>query len=146
MKIMKTAFLSGMFLLISCVLGACQNNNAKIISSNEADYFTVVVKKDEGAEDTTSGKDPTQIKYLLGNIESLFGNSTNGSTFSDTEITDQEKAYGYQVVFYKEDKVVQEITISQKNKVTVDKENYTIGTNKEKDLDNLKKHLLTITQ
>lgn len=146
MKIMKTAFLSGMFLLISCVLGACQNNNAKIISSNEADYFTVVVKKDEGAEDTTSGKDPGEIKRLLGNIESLFGNSTNGSTFSDTEITDQEKTYGYQVVFYKEDKVVQEITISQKNNVTVDKENYTIGTNREKDLDNLKKHLLTITQ
>ena len=50
------------------------------------------------------------------------------------------------MVFYKADKVVQEITISQKNKVTVNKESYTIGTDREKDLDNLKKHLLTITQ
>ena len=50
MKLLKTAFLSGMFLLISCILGACQNNNAKIISSNEVDSFTVVVKKDEGTE------------------------------------------------------------------------------------------------
>jgi hypothetical protein len=48
--------------------------------------------------------------------------------------------------FYKNNNVVQEIQISKVNKVTIDKEEFMIGKEKENELDSLKNHLLLVAK
>lgn len=141
----KFTFLLGVFFITLVLIGGCKKNEVNIVSSDEVNQADVVVKTNKGTEKKATVNDSKEIQRLLGNIESIFNNSDNISLFSDTEISEQEKQYSYQVKFYKEDSLIQEMNI-QENKVTLDKENYTIDSDKGKELDNLKKHLLTISQ
>ena len=50
------------------------------------------------------------------------------------------------IKFYKNNNVVQEIQISKVNKVTIDKEEFMIGKEKENELDSLKNHLLLVAK
>ena len=145
LKKRKFTFLLGIFFITLFLIGGCKKNDVHIVSSDEVEQADVVVKTDEGTEKKATVNDSEEIQRLLGNIESIFNHSDNISLFSDMELSEQEKQYNYQVKFYKENNLIQEINI-QANKVTLDKESYTIDSDKEKELDNLKKHFLSITQ
>lgn len=61
-------------------------------------------------------------------------------------LTSKQKRFNYQIKFYKNNNVVQEIQISKVNKVTIDKEEFMIGKEKENELDSLKNHLLLVAK
>ena len=62
------------------------------------------------------------------------------------KLTSKQKRFNYQIKFYKNNNVVQEIQISKVNKVTIDKEEFMIGKEKENELDSLKNHLLLVAK
>ncbi len=69
----------------------------------------------------------------------------NAQNFS-MKLTPSQSQFNYQIVFYKKDKIVYNIEISNGNKVVINKEEYLIKENKESELNSLKNHLLSVVQ
>ncbi|EGO7898087.1 hypothetical protein FGV13_002667, partial [Enterococcus faecalis] len=64
----------------------------------------------------------------------------------DIELTPDQKKYDYKIDFYNNGEVVQEVEISQVNKLKIDKEEYTIKEDREKELNSLKNHVLSVVR
>ncbi|ENZ5546161.1 hypothetical protein [Enterococcus hirae] len=89
---------------------------------------------------------PIFLKTLIGNLNVLFNKSDQHAQRYDMKLTSKQKRCNYQIKFYKNNNVVQEIQISKVNKVTIDKEEFMIGKEKENELDSLKNHLLLVAK
>lgn len=144
----KNKLLIIMVVSISCLifLGACKKTSNPVISADKVDKVVIFVKDDKGTEHSCEGQDSNFLKTLLGNINLLFDKSDTSAQRFDMELTSEQKKFKYQIKFYKENKVVQDIQVSQENKVTIDRDKFTIGEDKEKELNSLKNHLLLVTE
>ncbi|EMF0247144.1 hypothetical protein NSX98_002674 [Enterococcus hirae] len=136
--------LFSMFYLL--FLGACKQKNDPVVSLEEVDKAVIFVKDDEGKEKSWKATDPNFLKTLVGNLNVLFNKSDQHAQRYDIKLTSKQKRFNYQIKFYKNNNVVQEIQISKVNKVTIDKEEFMIGKEKENELDSLKNHLLLVAK
>ncbi|HCM90618.1 MAG TPA: hypothetical protein DIS85_12030 [Vagococcus sp.] len=126
-------------------LSACKKTSNPVISADKVDKAVIFVKDDKGKEHSWEGQDSNFLKTLLGNINLLFDKSDTNAQRFDMDLTSEQKIFKYQIKFYKENKVVQDIQVSKNNKVTIDRDKFTIGEDKEKELNSLKNHLLLVT-
>ncbi|MGN8982786.1 hypothetical protein ACTNBL_10790 [Enterococcus villorum] len=133
-----------MFYLL--LLGACKQKSNPVVSLEKVDKVVILVKDDEGKEKNWKATDPNFLKTLIGNLNVLFDKSDKNAQRYDMKLTSKQKRFNYQIKFYKNNDIVQDIQISQVNKVTIDKEKFTIGKEKENELDSLKNHLLLVAK
>jgi hypothetical protein len=136
--------LFSMFYLL--LLGACKQKSNPVVSLEKVDKVVILVKDDEGKEKNWKATDPNFLKTLIGNLNVLFDESDKNAQRYDMKLTSKQKRLNYQIKFYKNNDIVQDIQISQVNKVTIDKEKFTIGKEKENELDSLKNHLLLVAK
>ncbi|EOH88949.1 hypothetical protein BH747_03510 [Enterococcus villorum] len=136
--------LFSMFYLL--LLGACKQKSNPVVSLEKVDKVVILVKDDEGKEKNWKATDPNFLKTLIGNLNVLFDKSDKNAQRYDMKLTSKQKRFNYQIKFYKNNDIVQDIQISQVNKVTIDKEKFTIGKEKENELDSLKNHLLLVAK
>lgn len=133
-----------MFYLL--LLGACKQKSNPVVSLEKVDKVVILVKDDEGKEKNWKATDPNFLKTLIGNLNVLFDESDKNAQRYDMKLTSKQKRLNYQIKFYKNNDIVQDIQISQVNKVTIDKEKFTVGKEKENELDSMKNHLLLVAK
>ena len=123
------------YVVLMCLtfLSACKNSSVSVVSPNQVDEVTISIKNNQGQLQQWVGQDPNFLKALLGNINLLFNESDKNALPFGLELSDKQR------------KVVQEITISQKNEVTIDMDTVIIE-DKEKELNSLKSQLILVTQ
>ena len=107
------------------------------MSLNQVDEVTISIKNNQGQLQQCIGQDPNFLKALLGNINLLFNESDKNALPFGIELSDKQREFDDKIKFYSQRKVVQEITISQKNEVTIDMDTV-IMEDKEKELNSLK--------
>lgn len=83
---------------------------------------------------------------MIGNINATLGEKDENTQNFDIELTPDQKKYDYKIDFYNNGEVVQEVEISQVNKLKIDKEEYTIKEDREKELNSLKNHVLSVVR
>lgn len=132
-------------ILCSILLGACKSNNVSIVSADQVDRVSIYVKDDQGQIQEWVAQDPNFLKSLLGNIKLLFNESDRDSLPFGLDLLETQKEFDYKIEFYNQDQMVQEINISQRNVVTVDKDEFIIE-DKEKELNSLKSQLILVTR
>lgn len=126
-------------------LVACKQNTSTVVSKDEVDKAIILVKDNADQERKWTAQDQNFLKTLLGNINLLFVDSDENAQRFDMELTpEQRDQFEYHIKLYKKDKLVQEIKISNRNNVDIDKENFVIK--KDKELDSLKSHLLLVVE
>ncbi|MGX6979099.1 hypothetical protein ACWN8V_07550 [Vagococcus elongatus] len=126
-------------------LVACKQSTNTVVSIDEVDKAIILVKDNEDQERKWTAQDQNFLKTLLGNINLLFDESDENAQRFDMELTpEQRDQFEYHINFYKKDKLVQEIKISNRNNVDIGKENFVIK--KDKELDSLKSHLLLVAE
>lgn len=127
------------------LLNVYTHNSSPVVSIDKVDKVIIWVKDDKGQKREWKAQDPNFFKTLLGNLNLVFGNSNKNAQRFDSELTSKQKEFEYQIRFYKGDNIIQDIKISHGDKVNLDKKEFTIGKEKEKELDSLKYHLLMVT-
>lgn len=127
-------------------LSACHQKGTPIISADKLDKAVILIKDDQGKERTWEASDLSFLKALLGNLNLVFGKDDKSAQRFDTPLTAKEKAFTYQITFYKSDKVVQTIHMSQTKNITVDKKQFTVKETDRQALDSLKQHLLVVAK
>ena len=127
-------------------LSACHQKRTPIISADKLDKAVILIKDDQGRERTWEASDLSFLKALLGNLNLVFGKDDKSAQRFDTPLTAKEKAFTYQITFYKSDKVVQTIHMSQTKNITVDKKQFTVKETDRQALDSLKQHLLVVAK
>lgn len=137
----KTIVILSFFFLFLLLLSSCKKNNINIVPES-VDEIRVTVTNNMGESKKFTVTDKKEIERLSIKIHMVFGDKKK-SWFVAKELTENEKNFKYQLKFYKSTKLIQEIIISQNNNLSIDNEKIIID--KEKELDNLKKHLLAIT-
>lgn len=141
----KIVTLLNIFLFFFLLLSACKKNDIDIISPDKIDKVKVIVTDNTGKIKKFTVTDTKEIERLSIKIKMILGKSKNTSWFADKKITEKERMFKYQINFYKSNTLIQEIKISKNNELSVNEEKIIIDKEKEKELDNLKKHLLVIT-
>lgn len=127
-------------------LSACHQNGTPIISADKLDKAVILIKDDQGKERTWEASDPSFLKALLGNLNLVFGKDDKNAQRFDTPLTVKEKVFTYQITFYKSDKVIQIIHMSQTEDITVDRKQFTVKGTDRQALDSLKQHLLVVAK
>ncbi|EOT39894.1 hypothetical protein [Enterococcus columbae] len=141
--IKKVPVLLNIFFLFFLLLSSCKKNNIDIVSPDNVDEIKVTVTNTMGDVKMFTVTDKKEIERLSIKIHMVFGETKKTSWFVAKELTENEKNFKYQLKFYKSTKMIQEIIISQNNKLSVDSEKIIVD--RERELNNLKKHLLAIT-
>lgn len=128
------------------VLTSCKQTNDPIITADKVDKVVILVKADNEKDRSWEAEDQNFLKALIGNIKATLGKKDENKQNFDIELTPDQKKYDYKIDFYNNGEVVQEVEISQVNKLTIDKEEYTIKEDREKELDSLKSHVLSVVR
>ena len=128
------------------VLTSCKQTNDPIITADKVDKVVILVKADNEKDRSWEAEDQNFLKTLIGNIKATLGKKDENTQNFDIELTPDQKKYDYKIDFYNNGEVVQEVEISQVNKLTIDKEEYTIKEDREKELDSLKSHVLSVVR
>ncbi|MFS1030054.1 hypothetical protein ACFC89_15605 [Enterococcus casseliflavus] len=143
----KCRFFIVLFLMVYMVLmAACKQSNTPVISSSDVDKVIILVKTDQETELKWKAEDLNFLKKFVGNINLVFGQNDENTQRFDRTLTEKQKKVEYQVEFYNKSKIIQDIKISEGNKLTIDKKEYTIDEKKENALDSLKNLLLTVAR
>lgn len=135
-----------LFVICLVILSACKGNTPPIISVDEVDKVKIVVKDGSGQDKHWEAEDQNFLKTLIGNVNLLFVKKDENAQNFSMKLTPSQSQFNYQIVFYKKDKIVYNIEISNGNKVVINKEEYLIKENKESELNSLKNHLLSVVQ
>lgn len=145
---MKRSKLVLMMLSIAYLLflTACKQTNNPVITADKVDKVVILVKDDNEKDRTWEAEDQNFLKTLIGNVNAVIGKKNENTQSFDMELTPKQKKYDYKIKFYKNGEVVQNIEISQENKLTIDKEEYTIKEDREKELNSLKNHILSVVK
>jgi len=145
---MKRSKLVLMMLSIAYLLflTACKQTNNPVITEDKVDKVVILVKDDNEKDRTWEAEDQNFLKTLIGNVNAVIGKKNENTQSFDMELTPKQKNYDYKIKFYKNGEVVQNIEISQENKLTIDKEEYTIKEDREKELNSLKNHILSVVK
>lgn len=138
----KTFIILNFFFLFLLLLSSCKKNNINIVPPESVDEIRVTVTNNIGEPKSFTVTDKKELERLSIKIHMVFGDKKT-SQFVAKELTENERNFKYQLKFYKSTKMIQEIIISKNNNLSIDNEKIIID--KEKELDNLKKHLLAIT-
>lgn len=128
------------------LMAACKQSNTPVISSSDVDKVIILVKTDQETELKWKAEDLNFLKKFVGNINLVFGQNDENTQRFDRTLTEKQKKVEYQVEFYNKSKIIQDIKISEGNKLTIDKKEYTIDEKKENALDSLKNLLLTVAR
>lgn len=145
---MKRSKLVLMMLSIAYLLflTACKQTNNPVITADKVDKVVILVKDDNEKDRTWEAEDQNFLKMLIGNVNAVIGKKNENTQSFDMELTPKQKNYDYKIKFYKNGEVVQNIEISQENKLKIDKEEYTIKEDREKELNSLKNHILSVVK
>lgn len=123
-----------------------KDETPKMDYADKIDKAVILIKDDQGKERTWEASNPSFLKALLGNLNLVFGKDDKSAQRFDTPLTENEKAFTYQITFYKTDKVIQTVHMSQTKDITVDKAQFTVKKTDKQALDNLKQHLLVVAK
>ncbi|SLM87031.1 hypothetical protein [Vagococcus fluvialis] len=135
-----------LFVICLVILSACKGSTPPTISVDEVDKVKIVVKDGSGQDKHWEAEDQNFLKTLIGNVNLLFVKKDENAQNFSMKLTPNQSQFNYQIVFYKKDKIVYNIEISNGNKVVINKEEYLIKENKESELNSLKNHLLSVVQ
>ena len=128
------------------ILTSCKQTNDPIITADKVDKVVILVKSENEKDRSWEAEDQNFLKALIGNINSTLGEKDENTQNFDIELTPDQKKYDYKIDFYNNGEVVQEVEISQVNKLKIDKEEYTIKEDREKELNSLKNHVLSVVR
>ncbi|MGL4645222.1 MAG: hypothetical protein ACRCVH_12935 [Vagococcus fluvialis] len=135
-----------LFVICLVILSACKGSTPPTISVDEVDKVKIVVKDGSGQDKHWEAEDQNFLKTLIGNVNLLFVKKDENAQNFSMKLTPSQSQFNYQIVFYKKDKIVYNIEISNGNKVVINKDEYLIKENKESELNSLKNHLLSVVQ
>ena len=128
------------------ILTSCKQTNNPIITADKVDKVVILVKSENEKDRSWEAEDQNFLKALIGNINPTLGEKDENTQNFDIELTPDQKKYDYKIDFYNNGEVVQEVEISQVNKLKIDKEEYTIKEDREKELNSLKNHVLSVVR
>lgn len=128
------------------ILTSCKQTNDPIITADKVDKVVILVKSENEKDRSWEAEDQNFLKGLIGNINATLGEKDENTQNFDIELTPDQKKYDYKIDFYNNGEVVQEVEISQVNKLKIDKEEYTIKEDREKELNSLKNHVLSVVR
>lgn len=128
------------------ILTSCKQTNDPIITADKVDKVVILVKSENEKDRSWEAEDQNFLKALIGNINATLGEKDENTQNFDIELTPDQKKYDYKIDFYNNGEVVQEVEISQVNKLKIDKKEYTIKEDREKELNSLKNHILSVVR
>ncbi|MGX7180292.1 hypothetical protein [Enterococcus italicus] len=128
------------------ILTSCKQTNDPIITADKVDKVVILVKSENEKDRSWEAEDQNFLKALIENINATLGEKDENTQNFDIELTPDQKKYDYKIDFYNNGEVVQEVEISQVNKLKIDKEEYTIKEDREKELNSLKNHVLSVVR